>query len=89
MIMFATVWVLLVMPTITPKIPYPKEFEVKGATFASIDDCNTAGNKWIPDLTNEAHRQGHKDNWTTLRWGQPNAAPADATVTFSCVERDQ
>lgn len=89
MIILATIWVLLVMPTSTSTKPDPKEFEVRGVSFASIDDCNTAGNKWIGDLTNEAHSKGHKDVWTTLQWGKPNTAPEGATVTFSCVERDQ
>lgn len=85
MLVLATVWALLVMPAPHASMPNPKQFEV-AVTFASIEDCDAAARKWVAELTDAAYAPKH-----TLVWGlmRRRHAPPDATVTFSCVERNE
>lgn len=82
-VLLAAVWVLVVMPTPTEKVPHPKEFRVENVEFANIADCDAAGRKWVGAMTDHAAR-GAKG---PLVWGRQTIAAEGATVTFSCVER--
>jgi hypothetical protein len=84
--LFITVYLLSIMPVATPQMPNPHEFTLQNVTFSSIVDCDAAGRKWMSDLTTEAYSPNDKKH-RAMKWGRPSAAPADATVTFSCIER--
>lgn len=86
MILLATFWVLLVQPVPLPDRPEVKEFAVETVEFASIEDCDTAGRKWVAELADAAYAPQRR-----LRWGsdRPRYAPDGAIVTYTCVSRER
>lgn len=85
MILLATVWLLLVKPVPLPDRPDMKEFVVETVDFASVEDCDVAGRKWMDELTDAAYAPRHR-----LEFGEqrPRYAPPGATVTYTCVSRE-
>ncbi|TGN89426.1 hypothetical protein EOW77_0003625 [Bradyrhizobium yuanmingense] len=80
MLFLATAWFLLVKPMDAA------EFTIGAVEFASIDDCDAAGRKWIEELTDAAYAPRHE-----LHWGEQRKryAPPGASVTYTCVEREK
>jgi hypothetical protein len=89
MILLAVVWILLIMP---PGETDPeKQYEIGTVYFSSAEDCNTAGTKWIDELTDSSFADERHRRFA-LKWGDrrtPNPARDGAKATFSCVEKDQ
>ena len=79
MLFLATVWVLLVKPMEAP------EFTVGAVEFASVEDCDAAGRKWIEELTDAAYAPRNE-----LHWGEQRKryAPLGATVTYTCISKE-
>jgi hypothetical protein len=77
-ILLAAIW--------SPSIPVPEEFRSHAVVFASAEDCDAAAKKWLPDLAAAAVDRKHFLKWDN--WGD-KAPPADVSITYSCVEKDE
>lgn len=83
--LLSAVFILLVAPVMPPgsTVQAPASFRVYDVEFKNITDCDAAGRRWVPELTDAAFAPKHKLDFGNAR---TRYAPAGATVTYSCVE---